>query len=79
MLVVARESWMQRGKCRGMDQNVFFPNVGGDAGDARDICVGCPVQNECLNYAIENRIEIGIWGGTSRTERRRIIRERKVS
>ena len=35
----------------------------------KHICYGCPVQEECLQYAIKND-EQGIWAGTS--ERNRI-------
>jgi WhiB family redox-sensing transcriptional regulator len=37
---------------------------------AKAICATCPVQPECLRYAIETRQEYGIWGGTTEDERR---------
>jgi WhiB family redox-sensing transcriptional regulator len=36
----------------------------------------CPVKVPCLEYALENRIDHGVWGGTSERERRRILRAR---
>lgn len=30
---------------------------------ARSVCLGCPVMDECLGNAIENR-RMGVWGGT---------------
>ena len=31
--------------------------------DAVRICNACPVQKECLNYAVKNKVTSGIWGG----------------
>ena len=31
----------------------------------------------CLEYALANRIDHGVWGGTSERERRRILRRRR--
>lgn len=42
---------------------------------AKEICQTCPVQDECLQYALEHRIEHGVWGGTSARERRRMRAE----
>ena len=36
-----------------------------------------PVRSECLEYALLNRIEHGVWGGASERERRRILRRRR--
>ena len=40
------------------------------------VCEECPVQSECLEFALENRIDHGVWGGTSERQRRRIIKAR---
>ncbi len=45
---------------------------------ARKICATCPVTATCLEYALENRIDHGVWGGCSERERRRILKRRKV-
>jgi WhiB family redox-sensing transcriptional regulator len=36
------------------------------------------VKDQCLNYALDNRIDHGVWGGTSERERRRILKARNV-
>jgi WhiB family redox-sensing transcriptional regulator len=45
---------------------------------ARKICQDCAVRGPCLEYALVNRIDHGVWGGTSERERRRILRQRRV-
>jgi Transcription factor WhiB len=39
---------------------------------AREICALCPVAEDCLNYALENHEEFGIWGNTTERERRQL-------
>lgn len=71
--------WMERGKCREMDPAVFFPNDGMGVQAAQRICAECPVRELCLEYALANRVDHGVWGGTSERERRRILRQRRLS
>lgn len=59
----------------GKDPDIWFPGRSkgpNGANEAKAICAGCPVRKECLDYALENEMEYGIWGGTSPTERRRM-------
>lgn len=69
--------WMQHGECRNYPAGAFFPSDGVGVDSARKICVDCKVRAECLEYALENRIDHGVWGGTSERERRRILRSRR--
>jgi WhiB family redox-sensing transcriptional regulator len=46
---------------------------------ARRICADCPVRQSCLEYALANRIDHGVWGGCSERERRRILKRRRIS
>ncbi|MGA0863753.1 MAG: WhiB family transcriptional regulator [Ilumatobacteraceae bacterium] len=70
-------AWMQRGNCRNYPPATFFPSDGVGVDRARAICKGCPVTGECLEYALSERIEHGVWGGCSERERRRILKRRK--
>ena len=70
--------WMTAGKCQDMPHSVFFPNDGVGVEIARRICADCPVKAPCLEYALLNRIDHGVWGGSSERERRRIARRRRL-
>jgi WhiB family transcriptional regulator, redox-sensing transcriptional regulator len=75
-------SWKELGICREMDPAVFFPDHDRWAEErAKAICVDCPVRAQCMDYAIVNR-ELGIWGGTTERDRRRIedryVRTRRI-
>ena len=71
--------WMGQGRCRDMDPSLFFPSDGIGVQAAQRICSECPVKGPCLEYALENRVDHGVWGGTSERERRRILRRRRVT
>lgn len=73
------ESWMRRGLCREEAPTRFFPSDGVGVDVARRICATCPVQSPCLEYALVNRIDHGVWGGASERERRRILKRRRAS
>ncbi len=72
-------SWMMQGNCRLYPPKVFFPSDGVGVDKARKICAGCPVTEQCLEYALEHRIDHGVWGGCSERERRRILKRRRLS
>lgn len=36
---------------------------------AIEICKRCPVQQLCLDYAITDKVEYGIWGGSLPSDR----------
>ena len=69
-------TWRDEAVCRGFDIEVFFPDEGDAAAisAAKDICAACPVLDDCLAYAVEHNQTEGIWGGTTRQERRRLRR-----
>jgi WhiB family redox-sensing transcriptional regulator len=72
------QPWMADGLCREHHPSAFFPSDGVGVDRARRICAECPVQHECLEYALLYRIEHGVWGGASERERRRILRSRRL-
>ena len=71
--------WMRRGRCKDMDPAIFFPNDGVGVQVAQRICAECPVRGDCLEYALDNRVDHGVWGGASERERRRLLRQRRLA
>lgn len=76
-----RDTWRASAACRDIDTELFFPL--GETGDALEqaerakaICRTCPVQEECLDYALTANEQAGIWGGATEAERRSIRRRR---
>jgi WhiB family redox-sensing transcriptional regulator len=70
--------WMAEGNCADKPPTLFFPSDGVGVDVARRICATCAVKEQCLEYALRNRIDHGVWGGTSERERRRILRRRRL-
>ena len=68
-------SWHVHGVCHGMDvedADVFFPLPRDHEAiaEAKELCGWCPVRRDCANFALENRLKEGIWGGLTEAERR---------
>lgn len=68
-------SWHTQAVCHCLDPyeaEIFFPMPRDHAAiaEAKALCALCPVQRECLNYALENDLHEGIWGGLTEAERR---------
>lgn len=68
------EPWRDDAICSQTDPEAFFPEKGGSTKEAKAICRGCPVRQECLDYAVLHEERFGIWGGFSERERRRLKR-----
>lgn len=75
MAVSAGEEWQARAKCRTADPEELFVE-GAAQNRAKAVCTGCPVRTECLAYALDNRVEHGVWGGMTERERRGLLRRR---
>jgi WhiB family redox-sensing transcriptional regulator len=72
------QEWMAEARCRDLPPGLFFPTNSTGVAAARRVCATCDVARACLEYALAEHIEHGIWGGTSERERRRIVRARRV-
>jgi hypothetical protein len=60
--------WQQEANCKDTDPEIFF-----DAGKKKEykpLCDACPVQKDCLLYALIYGYS-GIWGGLTEKERKR--------
>ena len=79
--------WMESAVCRQTDLELWFPDRENPAGlirtinRARNICRSCPVQIECLDYALASNEKYGIYGGinfgTTRGKTRRELRRER--
>ena len=68
--------WQDQANCLGVDPDLFFPERGASTREAKEVCKGCVVREDCLEYALANGEKFGIWGGLSERERRRLRRQR---
>lgn len=66
--------WLDFAACAGEDTDIFFPRRGEGPYDAKRICSTCPVIKACRNYAITRQERLGVWGGLTWNERRRLQR-----
>ena len=71
-------SWQDQANCLGVDPDLFFPERGASTREAKEVCRGCVVRLDCLEYALDNGEKFGIWGGLSERERRRLRRQRAL-
>lgn len=74
-MTVADFDWQDEATCSGKPADWWFEKEWEAL--AKSICGRCPVQSECLNYALVNGF-VGVWGATTPKERRRIRRERGI-
>lgn len=80
--------WQNDAACHGEDLVLFF-GVDGERQVEREIrefkaqqvCMGCPVRTDCLDYAVTRPEKYGTWGSLNEDERSRERRRRtrKVS
>lgn len=73
------ELWQEYANCLGVDPDLFFPERGASTREAKEVCRGCIVKDQCLEFALDNSEKFGIWGGMSERERRRIRRARAIA
>jgi WhiB family transcriptional regulator, redox-sensing transcriptional regulator len=73
-----RQAWLARAACRDQDPDRFFPEPGEQvkAAEAKAICQGCQVRDQCLDLAVKAAggltVDHGVFGGTLPDERSRL-------
>lgn len=77
--------WRDKASCKNVDNRLFFDFFQGNckADDERlaflkELCSKCPVKKECLDFAVRNGIQYGVWGGLLPKERKEIITQVSV-
>jgi WhiB family redox-sensing transcriptional regulator len=67
-----REHWRSNAACREADPELFFPDGAVQSAQAKAVCATCPVQAECLRWALSSGERYGVWGQTNYTTRRKL-------
>jgi WhiB family redox-sensing transcriptional regulator len=78
------QAWQRHAACRGPKSILFFPPAASEPrvereareSRAKAICTACPVQTQCLDYALGIQEPHGIWGGLTEHERRVLLERR---
>ena len=65
-------AWHRDALCAEYPHVEFFVDRGEATEPAKAICARCLVRDDCLAYALTERIAHGVWGGLSERERRRL-------
>lgn len=78
--------WRLRAACRGMDTELFFPISEMETNKRRErvptemakkaikVCDSCTVQGPCLEEALQEEKQFGIWGGLTSDQRQALKR-----
>ena len=69
-------TWWDEALCAQVGGDFWQPGKGGNPKIAKQICAECRVREACLEYALADDVA-GIYGGTSRHERRQMQRRRR--
>ncbi len=75
--LVGDRQWQDQANCLGVDPDLFFPERGASTREAKEVCRGCVVKQDCLEFALANGEKFGIWGGLSERERRKLRRKQR--
>ena len=73
---VVTDVWQAQANCRGLDPALFFPISAESTAETRAVCQDCVVRELCLQYALDNRENHGLWGGLAASERRSLYATR---
>lgn len=74
--------WQPFGLCvsDGQLTDLFYSDGNNtDVQAAKAICFTCPVQERCLEWALDTNEPFGVWGGASERERRRMRKARRIA
>lgn len=86
---IEEELWKDRAACKG-SLHLFYgayneeesrkePGRHERIRKAKELCRSCPVQQDCLNYALKRKIKHGIFGGKTGVERLAILRKKRLA
>ncbi len=72
-LLASAPAWHKDASCRTLrlkpgEPDPFFPSKGEGTAKAKQICRWCPVKDACAQWAADNRVKVGVWGGVNREQ-----------
>ncbi|MER5213665.1 WhiB family transcriptional regulator [Streptomyces sp. NPDC002838] len=70
-------AWAEDASCRGYDLDLFFTDSKRGIAQAKQVCAGCPVREECLDEGLraEDGSRYGIYGGLTPDERAELAKD----
>jgi WhiB family redox-sensing transcriptional regulator len=78
-----KPAWFEAAACRGRTDLFYAPDHEREEDRtarherARAICRGCPVVDECLEFALSTNQRYGIWGALTSKQRFNLKRRRR--
>ena len=72
----ADPSWRAHSACRDSSLD-FFNGQASNVARCKVVCNQCPVESNCLEYALTYGEEFGIFGGMTADERRPLMKARR--
>lgn len=83
LLGITTNQWMNDAACAGYETDLWFPDSYKSqrtrVKEALKICHTCPVRSQCLEFALDNEEEFGIWGGLTEGQRYELLRRSKAA
>ncbi len=64
--------------CKDKDTEIFFGYTVDTIKQAKIICDECEIKDKCLDFAVINGEDYGVWGGTTPNERFRIAHGKRI-
>jgi hypothetical protein len=74
-------NWARDAACANEGHHTFFPEKQQShlMDKAKRLCCSCTVREECLAYALANKIDFGYWGGMSGRQRRAMRKDERAN
>jgi WhiB family redox-sensing transcriptional regulator len=67
-------NWRDNAACVGQDISMFFDEnpktMRQSSMEAKKFCDSCKVRKACFDFAVDNNVFVGIYGGMSNKQRR---------
>lgn len=68
------DEWRKSAACKGAATSDFFSTGQEKVREMKRLCDTCEVRTQCLNFALENEITWGIYGGMTAQERNKAFK-----